>query len=666
MINYDLTPYLHNSKPVANITPFTYRDGVTYVELLTHLRKYITGTLTQDVQTLMVNLAKNWTDENAQLVKYYIDNVEGLVALVNEELEKQTENNDTNSAALTQFVDTSVTTLKQTVNTQVGDLSIALKQATDAIAKTAGPGSSGILLPGDSLTEAMSYGTNSAALVAAFGASKIKNLGIGGQGTDQIAARQGGTPAMLGVAGNTIPVSGEVVVTPDVNLLGFNGTSGTASIKGVLSGVPGTLKLTKRSNTDYTYTFTRSFTGLSVVVGALTPFITSYGYATMPQIICAGRNGFTIKQPADEIALIRSMIAISSLPSSMHLVAAVPPDVTETPGTVARGKLDALNLAIRKAFPLNYVDVPGYLRSEATLLSVGITPTTQDKLDIANGVTPQSFRNDGLHYNPAAYKAIGQLYVRELGSRGVTAATSTVIPDTTPPVIDPPTTVAAHSYGLTNASHRYVGVDLPYIDNNPVIEWKDRIGTMHLTAPGASVLISKAGPGGVDRRFVTPNVDPGAANRQQLSVPNGEGDVNIRTIAVLYNNQTPAALSYILAAQTATGGVKFNRGSTGQFVASAGNNFTVQNAPAAGWYLAFVSYDAVAGKVYLDSGTGATIATATVTAPTFTSTGFTIGGPEANILDMSIAEVITWNTVLSDSDKAAVKAALKARFPVLI
>lgn len=37
-----LTPYTAPYEPVSNITPFTYRDGLTYLEVLTGLRRYIT------------------------------------------------------------------------------------------------------------------------------------------------------------------------------------------------------------------------------------------------------------------------------------------------------------------------------------------------------------------------------------------------------------------------------------------------------------------------------------------------------------------------------------------------------------------------------------------------------------------------------------------------
>lgn len=57
------TPHLpgftYPSKPISNITPFTYRDGYTYLELLEGMRQYITATIVPNVNENADNLVNS-------------------------------------------------------------------------------------------------------------------------------------------------------------------------------------------------------------------------------------------------------------------------------------------------------------------------------------------------------------------------------------------------------------------------------------------------------------------------------------------------------------------------------------------------------------------------------------------------------------------------------
>jgi len=518
-----------------------------------------------------------------------------------------------------------------------------------------------LLQVGDSLTENQGTGTNSAAIKTAFGSATVTNIGKGGQTAAQVAARQGGAPALVTVAGGIIPGSGGVTVTVEVNLLQINSTSGSWSIDGVLAGIPGTLSMVKTSGT-YAYTFTRKAAGNAIPVGAGIPFATGHAYRDRIMVICVGRNGFSYPEPNRDspekiVDLIRQMIAWSTRNPDDHLVFSIPPTTEETPGTANRILLDAANAAIRKAFQRNWVDAAAYLRSEVTLRSAGITPTAQDTTDIGNSVTPTSFRGAGdlLHYNAAAYVALGVLTLREFASRS-TITWSEPIVDTGTPTPTP----TMHGYGLTTASHRYIGAQLPAVDALAT-PWPDAIGSLSLALATTNLKVA-TGPAGVDKAVVTSGVAQ-SANTQRIF--NTTGAPEVRTLAVLLNNVTPATSAFTFAS-AANPGLSVLRGASGALVARLGSAQAVAplgGAEAAGWKVVFAIYDDVAGTVTLDAD--GTSVTATGAVATTSSATFMVGGSEAAATDVRIAEVLTFPTALSVADRASVRSALKAHYPAI-
>lgn len=114
-----------------------------------------------------------------------------------------------------------------------------------------------LALFGDSLTTAsLGYGGQFATLRPNV---TVDDEGVGGQASNNIAARMGAIPISAVVSGNSIPASGGVTVTsmsPDP-FYHWNSTSG--SLKGTISGILGYM-----STTSGVYTFTR------IAVGAVT------------------------------------------------------------------------------------------------------------------------------------------------------------------------------------------------------------------------------------------------------------------------------------------------------------------------------------------------------------------------------------------------------------
>lgn len=586
-----------------------------------------------------------------------------------------------------------------------------------------------LLQAGDSLTENWGSNNNNVELRDYFGASNVTNIGKGGQTSPQITARQGGVPAMLTISGGKLPASGGVTVTPDSNLFYMNAASGAWSQEGILLGVPGVLSVSK-SNGTYVYTFTRTSPGVEVASPTSAPFLTGQVWRDRVMTIGIGRNNFKTSTPEQIVAHIRGMIEWSTRNPSDHIVLSIPPSTAETPGTADRTALDAANAALAAAFPRQWVDWAGYLRSEVTLGQAGITPTLQDLADIANAVTPTSFRGSGdnLHFNAAAYDVINTLILAAFAARGVvgsvapsspvittaslnamtvgaavsqtlaasgtTPVTWSVASGALPPGVSlsssgiltgTPTAAGAysvtiratnaagsndktfsgtvanaalHGYGLTDAKHRYVGAQLPAVAAAGT-PWPDAIGSLALANASTTLKVGD-GPGGVDKSLDTPNATA-AANSQR--VINTTGDNTVRTIALLVNNRTPANVAHDLVS-IGNGYLKLFRGANGQIAVSAtGIGSVLQQAVAAGWRVMFAWYDDATGELGLDA-TGSEV-TATGTRDTATGNTFAVGGGATAAIDIGIAEVLLWDRVLADSERATVRNALAQHYPAI-
>ncbi|MQT98577.1 SGNH/GDSL hydrolase family protein [Pseudomonas helleri] len=237
------------------------------------------------------------------------------------------------------------------------------------------------------------------------------NGGWGGQGYSQIAARQGGVPARLTVAGNTIPATGSATVTGVLN----NPLSDGGGRQGLLAGVLGMLNMT-----GGVLTFTRSAQGEAVSCPAMSYFTPSDGvaYADRHVTIWIGRNSFKDVAPALIVASIRSMIDYLTPRVKRVIVMSIPPWVGEEFGTSGRARLDACNAAIAAAFPEFWLDISAWLRTAEAATAAGIAFTSEDLADISKGLTPRSLRSDSGHLNAIGNIAIGKRVYQESQMRG--------------------------------------------------------------------------------------------------------------------------------------------------------------------------------------------------------------------------------------------------------
>lgn len=288
---------------------------------------------------------------------------------------------------------------------------------------------------GDSLTAgAGSTGGQSypAQLAAQLGGvvSAVNNNGIGGQISADIAARQGGSPALITVTGNQIPASGPVTVTAySQDLLYNSGTSGSATLAGTLAGVPGTLSgnaVTGRNNA--TYTFTRTAAGVATACPAATPFIPDKGVATQArvQLFTYGRNDGT-SGTATIIAKLQASIGYLKAYVPRYLVGGT----LAAPGD-SLAAFNTQNAALLAQFGTHFVDLNAVPTIEE-MTRIGFVPDSYgtysngrtDAGDLAAGYIPSGMRSgattgngDFLHMNNFGYALWALRYRRALYAMG--------------------------------------------------------------------------------------------------------------------------------------------------------------------------------------------------------------------------------------------------------
>lgn len=136
----DVVQYARPGTIVPNVTPFTYRDGITYLEFLESLNTYVTKTLVPFFNTSFDALEEKWGDDmeefvvavnaalaaqataiNTALVTQQ-NNVQTALDEQQTNVDEQLADNAQAMADLTTSVNTSVTNLTNYVNTEVANL----------------------------------------------------------------------------------------------------------------------------------------------------------------------------------------------------------------------------------------------------------------------------------------------------------------------------------------------------------------------------------------------------------------------------------------------------------------------------------------------------------------------------------------------------------------
>ncbi|WP_066303228.1 hypothetical protein [Arthrobacter luteolus] len=265
---------------------------------------------------------------------------------------------------------------------------------------------------GDSITDDLVTGEDAwVRKLAAKTGRHHYNGGWYNQKHDQIAARQGGLPALVTVEGNATKPAGGTVISSISNSPVLY--SKTRWVRGTLAGVPGMIQQTYTAVT----LFYPDIPGINVIPPR-SLFIPADGLNMRDRhiTIWSGRNDVLEGDPDLVVGSIQSMIDYLNTSVKRVLVLEVLPSTSD--GAAGKAKLDALNAALKTAFRPGWLPIASWLRTDDAATAAGIAFTNQDRADIAASLTPTSFRSDSTHLSAAGCAAVAYRVHLEAQKRG--------------------------------------------------------------------------------------------------------------------------------------------------------------------------------------------------------------------------------------------------------
>lgn len=223
------------------------------------------------------------------------------------------------------------------------------------------------------------------------------NGGVSGQTSDQIAARQGGAPALLTFKNNALPPTGSVALGSQST---FPVTADSPSpITGTIGGFHGTLDYQIDSSNNPLLVFTRNDPGMLETIPANSPFYPdTFSRESEINVFWMGQNNFYDPQGVkSDIAL-----CIAFLSNRKFIVMSLLNAGDEGIGTASYVQLVQINADLARAYPDNFLDI-------RSILINNYDPTNpQDVQDHNNDVPPSSLRNDKEHLNDKGYGIVAQ------------------------------------------------------------------------------------------------------------------------------------------------------------------------------------------------------------------------------------------------------------------
>jgi lysophospholipase L1-like esterase len=271
---------------------------------------------------------------------------------------------------------------------------------------------------GDSLTQGVGATTASglsypAQLTNILYPRLIQNLGLGGQTMEQIASRQGAKPIYITITSDTLSGASDTAITSiSSQFLSWSVTT-TGYASGIVNGVPCVITRTVVSTVE-TYVI-RGYNSSTATIPPNSIFYPDSAYNALPtiQIFWWGRNNVPSLTGLDK--LIDNAISIMPSPRRF-LVIGVLPALNEIIGTTNYNAIVAMNATLAVNYPNNYIaSTPP---TTAEMSAIMYTPTTQDNIDIANGVFPTGMHNDNVHLNGYGYNIIANRVAKLINQYG--------------------------------------------------------------------------------------------------------------------------------------------------------------------------------------------------------------------------------------------------------
>lgn len=276
-----------------------------------------------------------------------------------------------------------------------------------------------IVASGDSLTAGGSMGslwpdsaTTSwpARLQAALTGVTVFNRGTSGATVDEVNIRSGAKKLYLF---GSIPESGPATLTTKQDIAWY--PSRTASIRGSLAGVPGTLAATTTG-----LVFTRDSPGAAVTATGQALVSEWDVHAGDTLIVMMGRNDINpglkgnYESVADHIVAgyVEAVNHLSPHYTSFVVVGPVP-ETDEVAGSASHNAVLDIGKRLKALYPANHANLHRYLVDQA-MTDMGLTPNTADTAAIAADTLPPSIMDDNTHYSRATCQVIGEQFFAPL------------------------------------------------------------------------------------------------------------------------------------------------------------------------------------------------------------------------------------------------------------
>lgn len=234
---------------------------------------------------------------------------------------------------------------------------------------------------------------------------QVFNGGVSAQTSDQIAAREGGSPALLTFPNNTVPTSGSVRIAAQSTFLVSE--EGPGPITGTIGSIHGTLSY--QSGNNPALVFARDSAGSADTIPAQSPFLPdTFGREGHINVFWMGQNNFyDTSQVLTDIAN-----SVSFLTTQKFIVLSILNAQNEGVGTAPYNAIMQLNAELARTYPNNYLDIRQILVDRYT------PGNAQDQRDYANDTAPQSLRSDNDHLNERGYGVVAQEVATFIQARG--------------------------------------------------------------------------------------------------------------------------------------------------------------------------------------------------------------------------------------------------------
>ena len=275
---------------------------------------------------------------------------------------------------------------------------------------------------GDSLTAGAGVGsvysdTYCGQLATLLGVT-VNRCGVGGEGVETIAMRQGGQSVF--VKPFTIPSDDTAVEIELVNsvgksvIIGWQGWYKEWGINPVtIDGIEGNINYNASTQKN---TFSRSLTGDGLNITRPAKVI-SNSYKNSRNditVIWAGTNG---TKALSDVTYLTTIIdtMINSLNTKCYIIVGL---MAVADGYIpSKNVMESVNAELQNHYGYHYLDVYQYLLTYA-LEDCNILATEQDKADVSDGKVPSSLRHDAVHLNKNGYSIIANLLAKKIKTLG--------------------------------------------------------------------------------------------------------------------------------------------------------------------------------------------------------------------------------------------------------